>query len=276
MAARVIRITTENNLFQRVEVLRRNRTKRQRYGEFYVEGVAILTRLVDSGWPIKYLIYAPERRLSKWAQETIARAGAESLLELSLELMDKLSEKQEASELLAIATMPANDLVRIPLRADLAVVVFDRPSNPGNLGTVIRSCDAFGVDGVITTGHGVDLYDPRTIRSSVGSLFVLPVLQVASPRDLETWLHEARRQLSTLQVVGTSAHAERDIAGVDFCRPTVLVIGNETFGLSQGHRALCDIMARIPIQGSATSLNVACATSVCLYEMDRQRRAGRD
>ena len=91
------------------------------------------------------------------------------------------SNKSEPSELLALVAMPADDLDRIPLSPDLLVVAFDRPASPGNLGSIIRSCDALGAHGVIMTGHSVDLYDPETISASVGSLFALPVVRLPSP-----------------------------------------------------------------------------------------------
>jgi len=99
--------------------------------------------------------------------------------------MGKLSQKEDVSELIAIAAMPADDLARIPERENLLVVVVDRPTNPGNLGTLIRSCDALRVDGVIIrTCHSVDLYDPETIRATVGSFFSLPIIRLPSSQEL--------------------------------------------------------------------------------------------
>lgn len=274
MPPQVIRVRSKGNLFQHAEVLRRNRAKRQRYGEFFVEGVQSIERALAHEWPITTLIYSSERRLSKWAQGILSRSSADVHLDMSLDLLSQLSEKPETSELIALVRMPQDGLSRIPAAdRDLLAVVFDRPSNHGNLGTIIRSCDAFQVDGLVVVGHAIDLYDPRTVRASVGSLFAVPVVRVPSPRDLVPWLDALGVRWQDLQVVGTSAHAERDIAELDMTRPTVLVVGNETVGMSQGLRLLCGEMVRIPISGSASSLNVACATSIMLYEGDHQRRA---
>ena len=128
---------------------------------------------------------------------------------------------------------------------------------------------------VIVTGHAVDLYDTRTIRASVGSVFAIPVVRLPSHNELAVWL-EMLRSLFGVQVVGTSAKATRDILDADLSRPTVLAIGNETIGLSRSYRGLCDEMYRIPMYGSATSLNVASAASILLYEADRQRRTWKD
>jgi len=187
-------------------------------------------------------------------------------------LLDKLSERENTSNLIAIVNIPADDLSRISIKEDLLIVVFDRPSNPGNLGTIIRSCDSFKVDGLILSGHSVDLYDPQTIRASVGSIFTLPVLRMESHKELLNWIHELKIKLPDLRIVGSSAKASKDISQQDFRKPTVLLIGNETKGLSENYKQICDELIKIPIHGSATSLNVACAASISLFEIDRQRR----
>ena len=152
-------------------------------------------------------------------------------------------------------------------------MVFDRPASPGNLGTIIRSCDALHVDGLVITGHAADLYDPETISATTGSFFALPVVRLPSRKELMPWFATIEQTIGSFQIVGSSAKAEEEITTHDFTKPTILVIGNETWGLSAGYKELCDSIVRIPIYGSATSLNVACAASVMLYEIDRQRRA---
>ncbi|CAA9581226.1 MAG: 23S rRNA (uridine(2479)-2'-O)-methyltransferase [uncultured Thermomicrobiales bacterium] len=274
MAPNVIRVQAENNDFQYIETLRRNRVKRHRAHEFVVEGVRAINGALAAGWEIAAFLYAPERRLSGWATDILAHSTARAHLELSAPLLAKLSGKEETSELLAVVVMPEERLTRIPLHRNLRVVVIDRPASPGNLGTIIRSCDAFGVDGLIVSGHAVDLYDPETINATTGSLFALPIVRVGGPADLLPWLDRIRHELGTLQIVGTSAKATLDIADHDLTRPTILAVGNETRGLSVAYKELCDAVVAIPIVGSASSLNVACATSVLLYEIDRQRRRG--
>jgi TrmH family RNA methyltransferase len=190
-------------------------------------------------------------------------------------LLSKLSNKDESSELLGVVAMPPDDLARISLDPDLLVVVFDRPASPGNLGAIIRSCDALGASGLVITGHAVDLYDPETVSASVGSLFALPVVRTPSARDLEPWFTQIQEQVGPFQIVGSSAKVERDLGEHDWTGPTVLVIGNETKGISAYYRGRCDMLVQIPMTGAATSLNVACAASILLYEVGRQRRVAR-
>lgn len=267
----VTKIYSENAEFQQIETLRRNRIKRNRSGVFFVEGVRPINQALRNNWLIHAFVYTRENRLSDWAEGLLARSSAKIHYELPASLMEQLSQKEEPSELIAIVTMPADDLARIPVRDDFLAVVFDRPASPGNLGTVIRSCDALRVAGVIVTGHSVDLYDPETIRATTGSFFAVPAVRLPSHKELASWFDELRGRLPRLQVIGTSAKASIPISQHDFTAPTVLLIGNENHGLSENYRALCDVMVTIPMYGSATSLNVACATSILLYEVARQR-----
>jgi TrmH family RNA methyltransferase len=151
-------------------------------------------------------------------------------------------------------------------------MLFDRPASPGNLGTVIRSCDALNAAGLVITGHAADVYDPETISATTGSFFAVPVVRLPSLKELSPWLDEIAQTIGPFQIVGSSAKAEKDIATHDFTGPTLCMIGNETWGLSAAHKQLCQTLVKIPIYGSATSLNVASAASIMLYEIDRQRR----
>jgi TrmH family RNA methyltransferase len=272
MKSQIVRVYSENAQFQHFETLRRNREKRHRHREFVVEGVRHINLALRYGWTIQGWLYSPERRLSDWASGLLAEERAAVQYQLAEHLLARLSSKEEGSELLALIAMPPDDLARIHLDPGLLVVVFDRPSSPGNLGAIIRSCDALGASGLVITGHAVDLYDPETVSASVGSLFALPVVRAPSARDLEPWFAQIEEQVGPFQIVGSSAKAERDITGQDWTGPTVLVIGNETTGISAHYRERCDALVQISMTGAATSLNVACAASILLYEIGRQRR----
>jgi TrmH family RNA methyltransferase len=147
------------------------------------------------------------------------------------------------------------------------VVVFDRPTTPGNIGTLIRSADAFGADGVVVTGHAADPYDPKAVRASTGSLFAVPVVRAPSHREVVAWA-----SASSAVFVGTDESGDVPVDEADYAGTRIIVIGNETRGLSSGWREACDRMVRIPIVGAASSLNAAAAATVVLYEAARQRR----
>jgi TrmH family RNA methyltransferase len=275
MKPRVVKIYSENNDFQHVETLRRKREKRHRHQEFFVEGVRPINQALKYGWTINAFLYARDQKLSDWATHILRDSQARTHYELPAHLMQKLSNKEEASELIAIVAMPEDRLTRIPLKEQPLIVVFDRPANPGNLGTILRSCDALHVDGLVITGHAVDLYDPETISSSTGSFFALPTVRLPSHKELLPWFDALKKRYGQIQIVGSDEKADNSIEEHNFTGPTILVVGNETWGMSATYRELCDVIVKIPIAGSASSLNVACATSIFLYEIDRQRRHNR-
>jgi 23S rRNA (uridine2479-2'-O)-methyltransferase len=252
--------------FQQWQALLANRRKRQQAGEFLVQGVRPITLAVQHGWPLRALIYDADRSLSSWARETIQKAQAAPVA-MATELITELGEKpDDPPELVAVAAIPADDLDRITVADDFLGLAFDRPTSPGNIGTLIRSADAFGASGLIVTGHAADPYDPKSVRASTGSLFAVPVVRTASATDVLTWANSQH-----VAMVGTDENGTADIADYDLTRPALLVIGNETTGLSAAWRDACDAMVRIPITGSASSLNAANAGTIALYEAARQR-----
>lgn len=272
--ARALRVSSRNARFQEWQALLGNRRKRRQAGEFVVQGVRPITLALEHGWPVRALIYDADRRLSRWADSVLESPAAASAERVAMagELVRELGEKDEAApELIAVVAMPDDDFGRIGVRAGFLGVAFDRPSSPGNIGTVIRSADAFGAAGLIVTGHGADPYDPRAVRASTGSLFAVPVVRAEGPAEVLEWVAGPRRAGVPLTVLGTDEHGPVDVAGHDLTGPTLVVIGNETSGLSEAWRAGCDAIARIPISGSASSLNAASAATVLLYEAARQR-----
>jgi TrmH family RNA methyltransferase len=268
---RIIQVRSSNNDFQHAEVLRRNRQKRQHFREFFLEGVRPINLALEHSWDIEAWYYAPERGLSDWANGILKGSPARTHYELSAELLADLSGKSEPSELTAVVKMPEESLERIVVGPSLLAVVFDRPSSPGNLGTLIRSCDALDVNGLILTGHGADLYDPETISASRGSIFALPVIRLGGPNDVERWLDEVGGKLGELQIVAADEAGTIDVWRQNFGRPTILLLGNEKWGLSAAYKEMAGSLVRIPMRGAASSLNVGVAASVFLYEIARQR-----
>ena len=260
-------IRSANADFQLALALRDNRRQRSRQGRFLVEGVRSIDAAVANGWTIDSFWFAAGRPLSSWASGLLESDVARAHVELDPALMAELSGKDETSELVALVEIPPDDLQRIPRRDDPLLVVLDRPASPGNLGSVIRSADALGADGVVVVGHAADVYDPQTVRASQGSLFAVPAVCVGSPEDLEP-------SLDGLRVVGTSARGDQELGTADLRGPIALVLVNETKGLSWAWRERVEALVRIPQRGSASSLNLAAAAAILLYEAERQRRGG--
>lgn len=262
-------IHSSNDEFQLVAALLTNRKQRRRQRRFLVQGVKPIAVALEHGWRFESVWTPRGRKLSPWARDLIASSGAAWHVEAALPLFAQLSEKTDPGELVAVLGLPDDDLGRIELGQHALLCVCDRPASPGNLGSIIRSADAFGADGVVVTGHAADLYDPQTVRASVGALFTTPAVHEGSPRELVRWLREAR---SDTTIVGTSAKASTPLEQVDLTRPVALVFGNEADGLSGTWIDLCDELATIPIRGETGSLNVAAAAAIFLNELRRQRR----
>jgi 23S rRNA (uridine2479-2'-O)-methyltransferase len=269
---RELQVTARNARFQQWEALLTNRAKRHRSGEFLVQGVRPITMAIRHGWPVRALLYDATREPSGWASELLANVDA-TRVAMAGPLLHELGRKEDDTpELIAVVAFADDDLDRIPTEGDPLVVVFDRPGNPGNLGTLIRSADAFGAAGVIVTGHAADIYDPKAVRASTGSLFALPVVRSPSSQPVLDWLEAARHEGTAFTVVGTDEHGDIEITEQSMTGPTVLLVGNEAAGLAASWRRACDAIVHIPITGTASSLNAAAAAAIALYEADRQRR----
>lgn len=269
------KVLTKNATYQKFEVLKTNRNKRYKYKEFFVEGVRNINEAIKNNWLISSFLYSRQRKLSSWAEDILSSVKTDINYELTEELMSALSDKEDTSELLAIVKMRKDSFDQFKLSSNPVLVLFDRPSNRGNLGTILRSCDALGVEGLIMTGHAVDLYDPEVIVSSMGSFFHIPAIRVNENSLLDSFILELRSKYQGFQIIGTTAHKQYPIDKVDLTKPTMFLIGNETDGLSNRYKEICDILTTIPMaeSSSATSFNVGCAATVLFYEATRQRRS---
>lgn len=267
------KIYSKNSTFQKFEVLKTNRNKRYRYNEFLVEGVRSLNEAVKNNWNIKSFLY-DKNNLSGWAEDMIHNVDTKMNFCLTPELMKSLSGKEDTSELLAVIEMREDRLEQVKLSEKPFIVLFDRPSNKGNLGTMIRSCDAFGVDMLIITGHAVDLYDTDVVVSAMGSFFNLPVIRISDNNVLFEYIEKLKDRYPDFMTIGTTAHKEAPIYSANLTSPLMLMMGNETMGLSKTFKEYCDQLCTIPMseKSYATSFNVSCAASILMYEIIRQRR----
>lgn len=264
------RISVRNARFQQLEAILNNRAKRTRAGEFLVQGVRPITLAVEQGWKIRTLIFAADQKLSQWARELLT-VDAETIA-MSSELMAELSGKDEgATEMLAVVEMPQDDLARIPVTPNFLGLVFDRPTQPGNVGTIIRSADALGAAGLIVSGHGADPYDQKAVRASTGSIFSLPTVRENSVETVMAWVAEQRAAGVPIVVAATDEHGETPVWDFDFTQPVLVLVGNETNGLSKAWREAADVTLSIPMAGAASSLNAGNAATLLMYEALRQR-----
>ena len=259
------RIQSEDAEFQLLEALLHNRRKREQRGEFLIEGVQAINRALDSGWSVRAALVPDRAERSRWATESLVRV--DDVIEVRADLFARLTDRTEPPELILVGRIPSADLATVARPADGVVVVVDRPANPGNLGTILRTSDALGVAAVLLTGHGVHLYDPQTVRASTGSLFSLPVVPVASNQALADWVSVWRAEAAV------TVYATDEVGDVPLTRdavlsrPAVVLLGTERTGLSAALRDLADATLTIPMAGSASSLNVAVAAGIVLHRV---------
>jgi tRNA G18 (ribose-2'-O)-methylase SpoU len=268
----VLEVSKRNSLFQEWLALKLNRQKRHRSGQFLVEGTTAIDSAVHNGWSIAALLYPAGRRLSAWAERHLASGVAECRVAIDAELLAELSERHEGTELLGVARIREPDLASLSLDEPWLLVAVDRPKSPNNLGSVIRTAVAFDAAAVIVTGHAADPFDPASVRASVGTLFAVPVVRLPSQAPLLAWV-EGRRARQRLTLVGTGQAGTELLDRVDLSDNTLIVLGNETEGLSQAYRAACDRFVRLPTSARQSSLNVVAAAACVLYEVQRQRGA---
>lgn len=268
---KAIDVSARNGIFQQLESLQTSRQKRYRLSLTVIEGVRLIEAARRFRVPTEAIVYSNEGHLSLWAQDIILTSQPERFLALSPSLFASLSRRSDPPELMAVIRTPEDHLSRINRSRVPLILILDRPSSPGNIGSIIRSADALGIDGVIVFGHAADVYSPEALTASMGSLFTVPTVRVERMSALLVWISEYKRLFPGLRMVGADERGETILARCDLTQPTIFVIGNEAEGISTALQAACDVKIRISMTGFATSLNVACATTVCLYEAFRQR-----
>lgn len=253
----------------------RDRTEREQTDQFLIEGYRELLRASDSGFPIKTLYICPELFLGTNEQSLITKIQRQraQVISCSEPVFRKISYRDRPDGLIGLA--PQRHLTLDDMDKTLAgnsapfLVVAEAIEKPGNLGTILRSSDAVGLDGLIVCDRCTDIHNPNVVRASVGTLFTVPVAETKGVETLE-WLR-ARK----IAIVAATPSAKKEFTDVDLTGPIAIAVGTEQFGLSKLWMEQADIQVRIPMLGIADSLNVAMATTLLLYEALRQRQAKR-
>ena len=248
----------------------RDRRPRDEAGVFLVEGYRQIRRALEKGIRITELYYSPEWYLGENEPALIAQAAEAGahLFELSKDAFAKVAYRERPDGLLAVAPQWKRALADIPApaagKAPFLLVV-EAIEKPGNLGTILRSADAAGVDALIVCDPVTDLFNPNVVRASTGVLFSVPVV-IASSADVREWLRENR-----IRSVATTPSATDIYTATNLTGPLAIVMGSEQYGLSDYWLKEADARVVIPMAGQADSLNVAMATIITLFEAVRQR-----
>jgi RNA methyltransferase, TrmH family len=259
-----------NPIVKRVRQLA-DRRHRRREGAFVVEGGQPVWQAVEAGWEIETLLVAPELLAGSPATRLVAEqeAAGTRVARLSRELFVRLSEREGPSGLAAIVRGRTRALAELSVRPDTVFVALHEVGNPGNLGTIIRTADATGCGGVILIGETSDPFSPTAVKASMGSLFALDVAHTTSLGEFFDWAGAAG-----VRVAATSGGADDDHWRVDWPAPVALLFGGEGPGLPAAALQRSDRRVRIPMVGTAESLNLAVAAGVLMYEVRRRALGG--
>ncbi|MFX3632309.1 MAG: TrmH family RNA methyltransferase [Candidatus Pristimantibacillus sp.] len=239
---------------------------RDRTGLFLIEGVHLVQEAFRASASIEAVVYDGDRGVPE-ELEVLAEESNDDVdwYMASNQVMSKCTGTDTPPPVFAIVSKLKRDEESL-FRNNSLVVVLDGVRDPGNVGTIIRSADAVGADAVVLGKGCVDLYNPKTVRSTMGSLFHLPIIEA----DLAELLPAAKER--GIKLVGTSLQASHTCYSYDWTSASWLLFGNESEGLSETVLEVADEAVIIPMQGQAESLNVAMAATVLLYEALRQRR----
>jgi TrmH family RNA methyltransferase len=255
-----------NPLIKRMRLLSAGRKHRRREGVFVAEGIQPVWQAVEAGADIEVLVIAPGLLGDSPAARMAAAAedAGTKVVRVTGELFARLSGRDGPSGLAAIVRGRPARLADLAVGPDAVFAGLYGSGNPGNLGTVIRTANAAGAAGVILLGDTADPFSPAAVKASMGALFTTPVAQEAGAESLFGWAAAAG-----VTVVTTSAAAPASFWEASYPRPLVVLLGAEGPGLPEEVIARGDACVRIPMAGTAESLNLAVAASLLLYEVQR-------
>ncbi|MFD3165404.1 TrmH family RNA methyltransferase [Herpetosiphon sp. NSE202] len=246
----------------------RSRDARDRTGTYYIEGARIVAQAINAGLPIEIGAISLELlSRTEHSNETVSalRKAAKQMVELSISAFSGISFKENLQGIGAVVKLEQEPLSNVQL-TDRPWVALNGVGNPGNLGAIMRTCDAVGCEGLILIGDTTDPYHPAAIRASMGSLFALRMVRT-NFEEFGEW-----KKANGYHVIGTTPDVEQEYQTISYPSPAILLMGSERLGLSVVEQSICDTLVRIPMAGTCDSLNLGVATSIVLYEMFRQQR----
>ena len=263
-----MRITSTSN--PRIKQIRKLKSHKERMqsGSFFIEGLRIVGEAFEQKAQFEYLVYAPGLLTSEFGQKIVAYFKENDLdvLETSDEVFRSISSKDGPQGIAAVLSWKLKSLADLNLEKGDLWVALDSIQDPGNLGTILRTCDAVGGKGLILLDQSTDPYSLAATRASMGALFSQEIV-IADFITFKEW-----RRNNPVAVVATSDVAELDYHQYSYPDPMILLMGSEREGLHQQYYELCDAVVRIPMVGKSDSLNLAVASGVSLYEIFNQRR----
>lgn len=246
------------------------RSARQDTGLFLLEGPQAAREALSYRPDTVVELFATPAAMERHQDIRDAARDAGIEVEFTTEsVLDAMADTVTPQGIVAVARQSPSSVRDVFAASPRLIAICEEVRDPGNLGTIIRAADAAGADAVILTGRSVDLYNPKVVRATTGSLFHLPVAVGADLKTTVERAHAAGLRVIAADVGGEDFLARRNV----LAEPTAWLFGNEARGLEEEALVHVDLALRLPIYGRAESLNLATAASVCLYETAFAQRA---
>lgn len=252
-----------NPLLKKIRNLKQAKSRKET-GLFLVEGIHPVGEALEAGWEFDTLVYSPDLSSSDFAISLIDKISQTGVRCVSIQsdLFSTLAEKDNPQGILAVIRKKHGEFGQLQLKPSSLFLALVSPQDPGNIGTILRTIDSSGADGLFLLDGGADPCHPTAVRASMGSLFWIPIFETSYSVFLD-W-----KRNNHLFLVGTSAHAKTDYKEVHPVKgPAVILLGNEQKGLTPVQMENCDITISIPMQGRSSSLNLAVAAGIILYHL---------
>ena len=247
----------------------RQRRERNKTELYLIEGYREIKKSSYKNFPLEMLFYCTEWFLGENEQALIDffRSQGVKLYACSKQVFQKLSYRDRPDGLLGVAKQFSLSLDNLLDEVDKVsvILVAEALEKPGNLGTILRCCDAVGVDGLIICDPCTDIFNPNVVRASTGCLFSVSLAQ-SNKENCFRWLKDRNINIVAVTPQATATYFQSDLT-----QPSAFIMGTEQYGLSEFWLEHCDQQVSIPMHGQADSLNVAMATTVILFESQRQR-----
>jgi TrmH family RNA methyltransferase len=231
---------------------------------FLVEGLREIMLAKQGGYVFESLLWLPE--LISWTSMEALISDETACIEISREVYEKLAYRESTEGVLGVAKMKNHDLSDLKLPDNPLILIAESIEKPGNLGAMLRTADAAGIDAVILADPKTDLYNPNIIRSSVGGLFTN---QIATARSEEIIAYLKSKSISIFSATLQNANPYDE---EDYQKPTALVVGTEATGLTEIWRTQSNQNIIIPMNGVIDSMNVSVAAAILIFEAKRQRK----
>lgn len=249
----------QNPRIKHIVKLREDKRQRKKDGLILVEGFAELTLALSCGFVPQTVLTAPEL-----VTQTLTVPHAEHI-SVNRAVFEKISYRENPDGWMGIFPMPLRKLDDLNLSEMPLVLVAEAVEKPGNLGAILRTADAAGVDAVLVCDPRVDVWNPNVIRASRGAVFAVPTVEVESARALD-WLKSRK-----MRVMAASPSGSQTYTSVDMKVPLAIAVGTEDDGLTEFWMSAADTCVNIPMSGRVNSLNVSIAAALMVYETKRQR-----